>query len=132
MTVEQYIESSGMTQKAFCQLTGIPASSLSNYLYNGKGIHKKYFERLQELNIECEGKSEKQLTGFDHFRNAVHYAINGAKTETLYCWNTEQIKYLTNLLNEKKIAYYSYFKDCYWVVKYDKREEWIASVDLVN
>lgn len=133
MTVEQYIESNGMTQKAFCQLTGIPMSSLSNYLTQNGNISTKYAKRLKELGIEYDAKSEKRMNGFDHFKAMVQYTVNGTNLkDTFYCYSEEQINYMTEYLNKKKIAYYSYLKDYYWVVKYDKREEWIESVDLVN
>lgn len=128
MTVEKYLETNNMTQTEFSKISGIPIVAINRHLKQNKKFHPKYFKSLENLGIEFEVKGDKELTGFDYFRNGVRYSLAWDRQGTFFCYTEEQVNHVTTKLNEKKIAYYSYFKDCYWVINWDKRAEWEGTI----
>ena len=128
MTLSEYLDVNNMTKTEFSKLTGIHITELSRYISKKRKVSAKNLEKLNKLGIivdwGMESKREKELSGFDYFRHGVRYALDSAKkSDTFHCWTTEQFEFVCGTLNRRKIAYYSYFKDCCWFVKYDKTEE---------
>ena len=121
MTLVEYLEVNKMTQVELAKLTGVPVESINRHINHGGGFSPKYTHALEVLGIEFKLKREKELNGFDHFKNALQYTLDATKkADVIYCWTNEQVDYATKCLNRRKIAYYSYYKDCYWVIHYDK------------
>ena len=121
MTIVEYLETHKMKQVELAKLSGVPVGSINRHIHHGNNFAKKYADKLEKLGIECNTKAEKDLSGFDHFRNGLRYMLNSdKKADVIYCWSKEQVDYATQRLNSRKIAYYCYYKDCYWVIHYDK------------
>ena len=121
VTLVEYLEVNNMKQVELAKLTGVPVESINRYIKHGGGFSPKYTHALRAFGIEIKGKNEKELNGFDHFKNALQYTLNATKkADVIYCWTNEQVDHATKCLNRRKIAYYSYYKDCYWVIHYDK------------
>lgn len=128
MTVEEYLKVNNLRQYQLSDILGISLASLNDFI-NGKkpSLPKTCEMKLKELGIECEVglRNSTPMTGFDYFKSSIMYAINSpVLKDVLYCFTDEHIEFVCNVLRDKKIPYYCYFKDDCWVVKYDKREDW--------
>lgn len=121
VTLVEYLEVNKMTQVELAKLTGVPVESINRYINHGGGFSPKYTHALRTVGIDIKNKREREINGFDQFKFSVQYTLNATKkADVIYCWTNEQVDYATKCLNRRKIAYYSYYKDCYWVIHYDK------------
>ena len=126
MTLVEYLQTHNMKQIELSALSGVPVSCINRHIHKGTGFSAEYMSKLEKLGIEFadkteDPKGEKLLSGFDYFKNGIRYMMNtGKKADSIHCWTEEQVDYVTNYLNHRKIAYYCYYKDCYWVINYDK------------
>lgn len=126
MTLLEYLEKNNMTKSELAKISGVSLPSLYSYLRKGSNLSPKNVEKLKALGIKCttrdysETETNNRLQGFELFKYAFNDMLKSKSSDVFYCLNKKEIDYATNRLNEKKIAYYSYFKDYYWVIKYDK------------
>ena len=40
-----------------------------------------------------------------------------------YCYNEGQVSFITSYFDKKKVAHYSFFKEYYWVIRFDRNED---------
>lgn len=126
MTLLEYLEKNDMTKSELSRISGVSLPCLYNYLGKRSNLSPKNVELLRALGIECSIRDHvktgvnNRSEGFELFKYAFNAMLKEKSSDVFYCLNKKEIDYATNRLNEKKIAYYSYFKDYYWVIKYDK------------
>ena len=135
MTIVEYLEKHNMTQAELSRLVGISQAAINKAVKHGGGFCKENVEKLKEFGIEARvrryvgrakgirNKTKGDFNGFNgfiYFEDIVQIQIRASTEDVIYCWSKEQVDYATKLLNSKGIAYYCYYKDCYWVIHYDK------------
>ena len=74
-------------------------------------------------------KGEKSMSGWDYFKQIVRYTLEREQYGTFPCFTLEAANYVVAKLNKKKIAYYSYFSQDCWIIKFDKSEEWMDQAE---
>lgn len=135
MTIVEYLEKNNMSQAELSRLTGVSKPAINKAIKHDSGFCKESVEKFKQLGIEVRlrsyvGRSKgsrnqtisnsHRFDGFIYFEDVLRVQIRLNKEDVIYCYSKEQVDYATNLLNREGIAYYCYYKDCYWVIHYDK------------
>lgn len=131
MTIQEYLSEHNMTQAQFSRMVGISFPAINKSIRHGSGFSKENVAKLKQFGVEApvqrrgrvkgEHKNKKnKFDGFSYFEDNFLTQLSSVTEDVVYCWSKRQVDYVTQLLNSRKIAYYCYHKDCYWVVHYDK------------
>jgi plasmid maintenance system antidote protein VapI len=132
ITIEEFMKKNKMKKKDFASFLGLNPAQLSRCLNQGKSFTKKTIRILEANNIEYESyklkeekKEEKEVDFENYFERGLITNFCHSKEDSgeYYCYTERQVNFITSYFNKKKIAYYSFFKEYYWVVKFDRNED---------
>ena len=132
ITIEEFMKNHKMKKKDFASFLGITPMQLSGCLNRGKSFTKKARAILEANNIEYESyklkeekKEEKEVDFESYFERGLVTNFCHSKEECgeYYCYNKRQVNFITSYFNKKRVAYYSFFKEYYWVIKFDRNED---------
>ena len=133
ITIEEFIKKHKMKKKDFASFLGISPAQLSRCLKQGKPFSKKAIAILKNNNIEYEShelkekeKEEKKEVDFENYfeRGVITNFCHSKEDRGEYhCYNKNQVDFITSYFNKKRVAHYSFFKDYYWVIKFDRDED---------
>ena len=71
----------------------------------------------------------KKATSIKNTGYQVSPTLEREQRGTFPCFTLEAANYVTAKLNKKKIAYYSYFSEDCWIIKFDKSEGWMGRLE---
>lgn len=132
ITIEEFMKQHQMKKKDFASFLGISHPRLSGCLNQGKTFPKKAKAILEANNIEYENYERELKSSKDQDIDFENYFEKGLVTDfchskegcgEYHCYSERQVNFITTYFNKKKVAYYSFFKDYYWVVKFDRNED---------
>ena len=132
ITIEEFMKKHKMRKKDFANFLGISPPRLAGCLNQGKAFTKKARAILEANNIEYESyklkeekKEEKEVDFENYFERGLVTNFCHSKEECgeYYCYNKRQVNFITSYFNKKRVAYYSFFKEYYWVIKFDRNED---------
>ena len=132
ITIEEFMKKHKMKKKDFASFLGITPMQLSGCLNKGKAFTKKARAILEANNIEYESykqekeKNKEQEFDFENYfeRGLItNFCHSKEDSGEYYCYTERQVNFITSYFNKKKIAYYSFFKEYYWVVKFDRNAD---------
>ena len=107
-----------MKKKDFANFLGISPPRLAGCLNQGKAFTKKARAILEANNIEYQSylqETEKQLDFENYFERGVvtDYCHSKEDCGKYYCYTERQVDFITS----------SFFKEYYWIVKFDRNED---------
>ena len=132
ITIEEFMKKHNMKKKDFASFLGISPSRLSESLNQGKTFSKKARAILEINNIEYESykketekHQEKEIDFENYFERGMITDWCHSKEERgeYYCYNEGQVNFITSYFDKKKVAHYSFFKEYYWVIRFDRNED---------
>ena len=132
ITIEEFMKKHKMKKKDFANFLGISPPRLAGCLNQGKAFTKKARAILEANNIEYQSylqetkkTTEKQLDFENYFERGVvtDYCHSKEDCGKYYCYTERQVDFITSYFNKKKVPYYSFFKEYYWIVKFDRNED---------
>ena len=133
ITVEEFIKKHKMKKKDFASFLGISPAQLSRCLKQGKPFTKKAIAILENNNIEYKKheleekeKEEKKEVDFENYfeRGLItNFCHSKEDCGEYHCYNKKQVDFITSYFNKRRVAHYSFFKEYYWVIKFDRNED---------